>query len=305
MAPRQKLLAIDDSPDIHLLLAARLRPESLELHQALTAEEGFQKALELQPDLVLLDVDLAGVSGFELCERLKADPRTADLAIIFVSGQSDVHNKVRGFDLGAVDYVTKPFDAAELRARVRAALRTKRYQDLLSVRAQVDGLTGAFNRAYLDRRLAEEISRCARYNSVMTVVLADLDHFKKINDTYGHPFGDRVLQTFAETMHACARVADVVCRYGGEEFTMLLPETRADASLVLVERIRVALSEVKLESKGQPVKITASWGIAESAGTPAAMLTPEWLLTQADGALYAAKHGGRDCAKIAVKSAPP
>ncbi len=158
----QTLLAIDDSTDIHELLAVRLSPEGLILHHARGAADGLAKASELLPDLILLDVDLDGESGFEVRKKLKEQPATAGIPIIFLTVATDVLAKVQGFDLGAVDYVVKPFDAAELRARVRATLRTKRYQDLLSARAHVDGLTGIWNRAYFDQRVREAVAAAQR-----------------------------------------------------------------------------------------------------------------------------------------------
>ena len=294
----QQILAIDDSQDIHTLLAARLKPEGIDLYQALDAEEGMRKAIELQPDLILLDLDLPETSGFEVCARLKADPRTSALQIIFLTGTTEVTSKVRGFDLGAIDYVTKPFNASELRARVRAALRTKRFQDLLSERAQIDGLTGAFNRAYFDRRLAEEVARTRRYGSAFTLIMTDLDHFKQINDRCGHPGGDRALQAFAEAMLSSVRTTDAVCRYGGDEFALLLPETRAEAARVLTERVKSALELVDIAPRGEILRVTASWGLAEAPFAAPAPLTCESILERADAALYAAKHAGRNCAKI-------
>jgi len=294
----QQILVIDDSHDIHVLLAARLRTEDVRLHQAMTPEEGLRMAVELRPDLILLDVDLPGVSGFDVCERLKTDPRVASVPIIFLTGTNEIFSKVRGFDLGAVDYVTKPFDAAELRARVRAALRTKRFQDLLAIRAQVDGLTGAYNRAYLDRRLGEEVARANRYKGALSVVMADLDHFKRLNDNFGHPFGDRVLQAFADILLSSARATDAVCRYGGEEFMVLLPETNAEASLVFVNRVQERLTELDLRPKGERIAVTASWGVIDAATCSKDVLSSAALIDRADAALYYAKTSGRNRACV-------
>jgi two-component system, cell cycle response regulator len=135
----QSILIIDDSPEIHDLLEVKLRPEAVRIVHAMDSERGMTAALECRPDLILLDLEMPGIGGFELCQRLKCDPSTALVPVVFLTGTSDVATKVRGFDLGAVDYITKPFDTAELRARVRAALRTKRYLDLLSVRPRSTG----------------------------------------------------------------------------------------------------------------------------------------------------------------------
>ncbi|HEY4117046.1 MAG TPA: response regulator, partial [Byssovorax sp.] len=190
-----KLLVIDDSHDIHSLLEVRLRPEGLRVHHAHDGEQGVKMTEALLPDVILLDVEMPEVSGFDVCRRLKADPRTSGIPIIFLTGASDVDTKVHGFDLGAVDYVTKPFEPAELRARVRAALRTKRYQDLLETRASIDGLTGLSTRRCFDERLAAEVQLANVERRSLSLVMLDVDHFKSLNDTYGHPFGDRVLQS--------------------------------------------------------------------------------------------------------------
>ena len=218
----QTVLAIDDSPDIHQLLDVRLRPEGILLHHALSADEGLEKALHVKPDLILLDVDLPVLSGFEVCQRLKNDPATASIPIIFLTGASEVRTKVHGFDLGAVDYVVKPFDPAELRARVRAALRTKRFLDLLATRSHVDGLTGVWNRTYFNQRFGEEMSAATRYGRAVALVMLDLDHFKGHNDSFGHPFGDQVLQAVGDVLHTCLRTTDAPCRFGGEEFALIL-----------------------------------------------------------------------------------
>jgi diguanylate cyclase (GGDEF)-like protein len=297
----QSILAIDDSPEIHQLLEVRIKPEALDIHHALDAIDGMRKALTLQPDLILLDVDMPGVSGFELCQRLKADPRTSAIPIIFLTGAVAVATKVKGFDLGAVDYVTKPFDAAELRARVRAALRTKRYQDLLTARAHLDALTGLWNRAHFNQQLANAIDAARRYGRRACLVMLDLDHFKNLNDTYGHPFGDQVLQAVGEALAASVRAVDAACRYGGEEFAIILDETSVATGLGAAQRMREELAKLDLRPKGVRVPIKASIGVAatEQFGAPA-VLTGAGLVGAADRALYAAKHAGRDRVCMAV-----
>lgn len=292
---RPTLLAIDDSPDIHQLLAARLKPEQVVLHSATEGEEGLALALRLRPDLILLDVDMPNISGFELCQRLKADPLTAAIPVIFLTGAGEVDAKVRGFDLGAVDYVTKPFEPAELRARVRAALRTKRYQDLLAARAQLDALTGLSNRAYFDRRLVEELSAVTRHGRTVSLVIMDLDHFKSVNDTYGHPTGDLVLQSVGEALTSAMRAVDSACRYGGEEFGLILTETGIAGAEAAVARVQETLRSFEIVRKGKPLSVTASFGIASTERfAPSAALGPAELITAADEALYEAKRCGRN-----------
>ena len=300
----QRILAIDDSPEIHVLLAARLRPENLDFHSASDGAEGIRKARELQPDLILLDVDLPEMSGYEVCRRLKEDPLTSSLQIIFLSGDGQSMSKAQGLDLGAVDYVTKPFEAVELRARVRAALRTRRYQELLAQRAQIDGLTGIWNRFYFDRRLAEEIAAARRYGRELSLLMFDLDHFKKINDTYGHPLGDQVLQAMGELLTAKMRTTDAPCRYGGEEFAVILTDTDRQHARVAAARVQEGLAELRFNHKGRSFGVSASIGLASTdvlAGS--ALLTAASLISLADDGLYLAKQGGRNCIREATLEA--
>lgn len=291
----QTILVIDDSPEIHALLDVRLRPEGLRLEHASGALEGLSKATTLVPDLILLDVEMPGMSGMEVCSRLKADPLTSMIPVIFLTGAEAVEVKVRGFDLGAVDYVTKPFNPAELRARVRAALRIKRFHDMLAARAQIDGLTGLWNRGYFNQRMADEVLAARRYGRSLSLVLIDVDHFKRLNDEYGHPFGDLVLQRLGETLSACVRATDAACRYGGEELAMILTETDAAGAEVMAERMRRSIAAIDLRPKGEAVQVTASFGVADVAvlGCKESFTVDE-LVRRADDCLYEAKRGGRN-----------
>jgi diguanylate cyclase (GGDEF)-like protein len=299
----QTVLAIDDSPDIHWLLDVRLRPEGLTLHHALSADEGLAKAIEVRPDLILLDVDLPLVTGFEVCQKLKADAVTADIPIIFLTGATEIHTKVQGFDLGAVDYVVKPFEPAELRARVRAALRTKRFHDLLSARSHVDGLTGVWNRSYFNQRFGEEISAAQRYARTVALVMLDLDDFKALNDSFGHPFGDKVLEVVGEILHTCLRTTDAPCRFGGEEFALILTETDEPGAVVTAERIRQQIAQYAFRPKERHVQVTASFGVASSALYERPSLSVSRLVTAADDALYRAKQDGRNRVCVAKRVA--
>jgi len=290
----QTVLAIDDSPDIHRLLDVRLRPEGLVLHHALDAQDGLEQAVRLVPDLILLDVDMPNVTGFEVCRQLKDHSTLAQVPVIFLTGASEVYTKVQGFDLGAVDYVTKPFDPAELRARVRAALRTKRYHDLLSARSNVDGLTAIWNRSYFNQRLGEEVAAVRRYGRVLSVVMLDIDEFKTLNDGYGHPFGDQVLQRVGELLHTMLRSTDAPCRYGGEEFGLILSDTNEAGAIITAERIRTALAALTFRPKDRPIRVTASFGVATSSIIDEGRLDSAHLVMAADDALYEAKKTGRD-----------
>ena len=297
----QQILAIDDSPDIHQLLSVRLGGLNVELRHALTGESGYEQACEEPPDLILLDVMMPDASGFEICRRLKARSKTASIPVIFLTGETDVEQKVLGFDVGAVDYIQKPFDTAELTARVRSALRTKRYFDMLAHRAMLDGLTGLWNRSQFDQRLYEEIASARRYDRPLSLVMMDIDRFKNLNDTYGHPFGDQVLQSVGELLQGWKRSTDLPCRYGGEEFGIILRETDMEGAERTAERIRGALEELEIRHRSNIVSVTASFGVSSmSLCRNPCELDHNWLIASADSALYRAKEAGRNCVSTGV-----
>jgi two-component system cell cycle response regulator len=300
----QTILIIDDSPDIHQLLKVRLKNLDVSLAHALSGAEGIVKAEEAQPDLILLDVHMPEASGFDVCRDLKANSSTQDIPVIFLTGAADVDQKVLGFELGAVDYIQKPFDSAELNARVRAALRTKRFQDMLAQRAMIDGLTGLWNRTHFEMRLQDEVAATQRYDRPLSLIMLDVDHFKKLNDNHGHPFGDEVLQAVGEALADTARTSDWACRYGGEEFAVILRETNLEGALILAERLRKLIEGLTLRNKGQDVQVTASFGVScsELCMNPLDF-SRRWLITSADGALYAAKHAGRNRVRFAEQKA--
>jgi diguanylate cyclase (GGDEF)-like protein len=286
---QRNVLVIDDSPDTHDLVRARLARENVYLHSAHDSDAGLALAARIKPDLILLDVDLPSRDGFETCKLLKAHPDLMEIPVIFLTGETSTEHKIRGLDLGAVDYITKPFDPAELRARVRAALRTKELVDLLSRRAMVDGLTALWNRAYFDARLGAESASARNTRKPLACIMADVDRFKCINDTYGHAFGDEVLRTVAHLLTAHAPEPAVVCRYGGEEFAILLPDSSEPAAANLAELLRRAIESHPFSFRGQPLRLTCSFGVAQR---PDAV--PPSLVDRADEALYRAKHLGRN-----------
>ena len=292
-----RVLVIDDTVSIHKLIVARLRPEGLEVTAELDGEAGLERAIADAPDLILLDIGLPKVDGFEVCRQLKEHRATRNIPIIFLTGEADTESKVRGLDLGAVDYVTKPFDEIELRARVRAAMRTKRLQDMLEQQSFLDGLTGLWNRAYLDRRLEAELNVADRYGRPLSVVMADVDNFKPINDTHGHLFGDVVLQGIAESLSSSARRSDIVARYGGEEFGILLTDTNLKAAEYVSERLRASIESRLYEARTEVVRVTASFGVSCTEDLECE-LTPGSLIQAADRALYASKEAGRNCVHL-------
>jgi diguanylate cyclase (GGDEF)-like protein len=292
-----RLLVIDDSEAIHRLVEARLRPDGLQVAGELDPARGIDRAIDEGPDLILLDIGLPGIDGFEVCRRLKEHAVTRHIPVIFLTGTSDIDAKVRGLDLGAVDFVTKPFDQIELRARVRAALRTKRLQDMLEQQSFLDGLTGLWNRTFLDKRLEVELNVARRYGRPLSLALADIDRFKQLNDTHGHLFGDVVLQGIADAFRSYARGSDIVARYGGEEFAILLTDTGVKAAAQVTERLRIAAEIRSFELNGRSVSVTASFGVVCSDDLGAAV-TSEAMLSAADRALYASKDAGRNCVHL-------
>lgn len=286
------VLLIDDSADVHRLVSARLKHEPIELRSAMSGSIGLSMARELNPAAILLDLDMPDPDGFAVLRTLKSDAALSSVPVLVLSGMKESTDKVTAFELGAADYVTKPFDFMELRARLRAALRIQQLIKLLAERAEIDGLTGLGNRAQFNRRWTEETAEARRYQRGLTLAVMDLDHFKKVNDTYGHPAGDEVITTFARTIQACIRTHDVACRYGGEEFTLIMPGTSPDDAKVVAERIRSSLAALSW-TRHPEHKVTCSIGLS---GTTDGLteLSPQQWLDVADKALYAAKHGGRN-----------
>lgn len=276
---------------IHRLLAFKLKYEGIEFLSAFGGIEGFELAASNRPALILLDLHLADQDGHLTLIALKNDPRTIDIPVIMLSGDTDAANKVRAFELGAMDYVTKPFDIHELKARIQSAIRIHTLMEMLEKRAQVDGLTGLWNRAHFNERLATELNHAHRGKTEMSLIVCDLDHFKKINDTFGHPAGDVVLQGFAKVLTSEVRSYDIPCRYGGEEFAIILPDAGLPAVLAICERIRQAI-EAKRWPNYPDVRVTASFGITDAGLDSGA--TPESWVAAADKCLYESKQGGRN-----------
>ncbi|MCC6227951.1 MAG: diguanylate cyclase [Phycisphaerales bacterium] len=288
---RPIVLIVDDSPDVHRLLKARLRVEDLDVLSAEDGPAGIEIARQAHPSLILLDLDMPVMDGYEVLRTLKEDQSTMNIPVIILSGLQNAQDKVTAFDLGAIDYVTKPFDIAELKVRVRSALRMQQLIQMLSQRAQIDGLSGLWNRRYFDTRWTEEVSRGARHGRALSVAILDLDHFKSINDTYGHPAGDAAIQGMAKILQAACRQSDVACRYGGEEFVLIMTDTAPKDALVLCERIRASL-EGTIWPMHPDRRVTISIGVAGSAG--ACDATPDAWLHTADQNLYTAKKSGRN-----------
>ena len=296
----QRVLVIDDSKNVHALIKARLAGEPLELHFCPASDQGLALAPQLLPDLILLDIDMPDLDGLEVCRRLKAQPATMIIPIVLLTGAGATEEKLRGLELGAVDYITKPFEPAELRARVRAALRTKYLIDLLNKKAMIDGLTGLWNRTFFDQTLAAQLSLSRRSGQPISVVICDLDHFKEINERCGHLTGDEALRVVAACMQATCRMEDVVCRFSGEAFGIIVPNTPADRAAIMAERLRSNIEKLKLQHRGVPVTITCSFGISDAARSGETQIVPA-----ARTALERAKQNGRNRIEIAPPTNPP
>lgn len=293
------VLVVDDTPANIAFLVHLLGP----ICHVRTAMGGG-RALELArsaepPDLILLDVVMPGMTGYEVIAQLKDDPQTAEIPVIFITSLSDEENEERGLRLGAVDYIAKPFHAAIALARVESHLRLKRYQDLLKERSHLDGLTGLSNRRAFDETLAQEWRRAARLASPLSLLMLDVDKFKQFNDLYGHLMGDDCLRRIARELAAAARSNDFIGRYGGEEFVCLLPHTSSEGAMHFAKRLRQAVRDLGIVHEGSDVAdhVTISLGVATV--VPDGNTRPDRLLAVADQMLYRVKEQGRDgfCAR--------
>ena len=285
------VLLIDDSEFVHRLLNARLKSESISLVSAYNGQEGIELARKSPPALILLDLDMPVMDGFETLRQLMEEPLTRNIPVIILSGQDTTQDKVTSFDLGAVDFVSKPFELTELRARLRSSLRISSLLSMLEQKAQIDGLSGLYNRSYFDQRWVEEYERCLRHSNGLSVVMIDIDSFKSVNDTFGHPAGDSVITGLAKLIQSHCRKSDIACRYGGEEFVLILPETNPEQALGLCERIRQDCEAMQWP-KHPERKITISMEISGCSAGPTEQAA-DWIAL-ADGNLYKAKQSGRN-----------
>ena len=308
---KDDILLVDDDPG-SIQLMARILGDLATLRFATSGSDGLRLAREAAPDLILLDTEMPGLSGFETCRALKADPALADTPVIFVTSHCEAAFQVLGFELGAADFIVKPVTAPLLLARVKTQVRFKHMSDELRRIATIDALTGVANRRRFDEALALEWRRGQRTNDPLALLMVDVDHFKLFNDRYGHPMGDACLCQVVKALgNASLRPGDLVARYGGEEFTVLLPQTpRAGAEHVA----RGVLDTVKAlgiahETSSTAPYVTVSIGIGcydedSEPGSPTAerpapdrlraRCAAADLVNAADRALYAAKRAGRD-----------
>ncbi|MCI0435445.1 MAG: PleD family two-component system response regulator [Gemmatimonadetes bacterium] len=294
--PKGRILVVDDNRDNAEIISTRLRFRGYEITVAMDGESALAAIRSDSPDLVLLDVMLPDIDGFEISRRVKGDPSLPFTPIILVTARDSTEDKIMGFDAGADDYLTKPINFSELEARVRSMLRIKRLQDMLEEKNRElerlsvsDGLTGLYNHRYILELLHDEFERAGRTGGPLSVAMLDLDRFKSINDSYGHQAGDRVLQQVGEILRGTARDVDRLGRYGGEEFLIILPATDTDGAAIFVERVRTAVEQYGF---AVPTSMTVSAGVATYPSD--GIFNIETLVRRADEALYAAKAAGRN-----------
>jgi diguanylate cyclase (GGDEF)-like protein len=323
-----EILIVDDTPANLDLLSGMLK-DRFRVRAAMSGRRALATARTFAVDLVLLDVDMPEMNGYEVCRELKADEATREVPVIFISALDEAVDKVQAFEAGGADYVTKPFQVAEVMARIEYQLRLARlqrdlerknqelgraYEDLRRIAAElqdtnrqlavanvslrglsyVDGLTGVANRRRFDEALEEACAEAAVDAVPVSLVLIDLDHFKRLNDSQGHQVGDEALRAVAAVLaEQTESRGGLAARFGGEEFAWLLPGVSLEDATAEADALRKAIRDAAIRHDGvDSGVVTASLGVSTGAGTPA--LTPPALVAAADAALYRAKSGGRD-----------
>ena len=290
---KPKLLVVDDQP-INIQVMHQIFSADFQVFMATSGAQALALCKDNPPDLVLLDIVMPGMDGFEVCAILRADAATRNIPVIFVTAHTDAAQETRGLEVGAVDFISKPVNPAVVRARVKTHLTLKLQSDVMRKLVFLDGLTGVYNRRYFDQQLVMEMARAVRSQSALSLIMLDVDFFKRFNDYYGHQAGDDCLRQIASTLKSgLRRPADLVARYGGEEFACILPETEFSDAMAIAHDLehqirRQAIPHVDSETASV---VTISLGVAgRNAGTPG---DADALLAAADAQLYKAKNAGR------------
>jgi two-component system, cell cycle response regulator len=305
-AEPKRILVVDDNPDNVDIIDARLSSRGYAIETASNGQEALDKVRANPPDLILLDVMMPLIDGFEVSRRIKNDRELPFIPIILVTARTESEDKVEGLDAGADDYLGKPIDFPELEARVRSMLRIKKLQDELDGKNKqleeanlqlrelsiTDGLTGLFNHRHVHDLLHEEHERSKRSGDFVAIAMLDLDRFKQLNDTHGHPTGDIVLSETSRILRENAREIDMIGRYGGEEFIAVLPGADEEAAFQFAERVRLAVEEHVFRDDTKEIRMTLSGGVAS--GRAVDFPVPDELIRRADQALYEAKGAGRN-----------
>jgi diguanylate cyclase (GGDEF)-like protein len=298
----QKVLVADDDAVNRDVLGELLKPE----YTVLLAKNGAQaleRAARHLPDLILLDVMMPDMDGYEVLRRLRADPLTAHIAVIFISGLDRPEDEANGLKMGAADYITKPFNPTVVMARVALHLQVVRQRRMLERLANVDGLTELANRRRFDEVYELEWQRARRSGRPLSLALLDIDSFKQYNDRYGHPAGDRALRAVARLAAAAMRrPADLAARYGGEELVLLLPETGAQEARQVLSQLREAVTAMVIPHEASQVATVLTASVGGATLDPDSLEAAPDLFEAADAQLYRAKQAGRN--RVAWRDAP-
>lgn len=286
------VLVIEDHPDQRDLLAIVLQREGYRVVTASNGVEALEKLESENVQIALSDIMMPKMDGFELIKQVRSNPSLKSIYLILITARIQEGDRVRGLDLGADDYITKPFSFSELLARIRVGSRVVQYQQHLEYQTQVDSLTGLFNRRAFENKMNEEFERSKRYHNPLSILILDIDNFKMINDTYGHHGGDAALVKISETLRERTRQSDFPSRYGGEEFVLVLPETDQDNALQVANKIHESIRRNSFGTTTRPFTLTVSIGVSSTS----AQVYSDWrdLVADADRALYLAKNSGKD-----------
>ncbi|MDW7673335.1 MAG: diguanylate cyclase [Bacillota bacterium] len=292
-----KVLVVDDSKVNTRLLTEILKAEGLEVFSTNNSQKALETARVVNPDLILLDIMMPELDGFTICKLLKATFELQDIPVIMVTAKKDRFDIKHALELGAFDYIKIPFDEIEVVARVKSALRYKEQHDRLKELATRDSLTGLYNHSLLMELFEKELAKGARKGNSLSFAMIDIDHFKAINDSYGHLTGDIVLKEISRILVESTRIGDIIGRYGGEEFGLVLPQVTKEQASVICERIRQNIENYKFSVGNTTIKITSSIGFCLE--TPDQLVDKRSMIKKADDALYSAKKNGRNIVQFA------
>jgi diguanylate cyclase (GGDEF)-like protein len=284
------ILVVDDEMPIRHLMSLLLKGFGT-IEMAGSGKEALEKVNTLNPDLIILDVQMPEMNGYEVCQTIKGNDKTSSIPIVFLTANSSNEDEEYGLEIGATDFIRKPISPRIVSARVSNILNLQQATRKLELVASTDPLTGAFNRRHLDLVGINELSRSKRYNSTFTILMLDIDHFKEVNDNYGHDIGDEALIETVAVIKKNIRGEDLLFRLGGEEFAVMLPETPKLAAFDTAERIRIAISRIVIQTPIAPLCFTISIGIAENSQEDDNI---DVILKRADESLYQAKSSGRN-----------
>ena len=288
----QKILVVDDT-GINIEILNGLLGDEYDVLSALDGEFALEIARDDKPDLILLDIIMPDMDGFEVCRRLKEDEATRDIPVIFITAKTDENSIEKAYDVGGADYVTKPFRPKELMIRVKKELKLQEVMLELKLMALIDPMTKLYNRRYFSKISKHLLAISKREKSDLSIIMLDIDRFKAVNDKYGHQAGDDAIIALSSKLMTHKREADILCRYGGEEFVMLLPNTSQEGARVVAERIREDIEHSTISlTTGQDLSLTVSIGISKVHTYSSEKLEP--YIMEADIALYRAKESGRN-----------